>query len=978
MSRPRASRWFRTFLASLLGACLLSGILPAQTPIPQLSPEPRNYDFRSFPPYRDDLPSPDQILGYQPGDYYANYGSVERVLAAYADQSDRVKRFVLGRTPELRSLYLLAISSPQNLARLDEIKANNRRLADGRTVLRGDGLDTLVRNQPLIVWVGYNVHGDEAAGTEAALQVLYQLAASSDPAIVSALEQVVVVMVPCLNPDGRERFVTWANAHGIGRAETFAFEKSNPWNVQGRYNHYYFDLNRDLLISSQPETRLSMAAFQEWLPQIAADHHGETKEYFFPPAALPINANLPQAEYVKWLERIGRGNAAAFDQQGWLYYVRDVFDVFYPGYWDSWTSLHGATGMTYETSGGGKRGRAMRRDDDTIETLRNAIAKHVVASLATIKTAAAVREERLRSFHDYFVTAVAPRAAGEIRAFLIPPARDPGRANELLGVLLRNGVEVRRTTAPVTLNEAFGYLAAEPSTREFPAGTFLVDLAQPQGRIAKALLERETPQDRAFLERQEEKRTRNEKRGKNVAKDEYEFYDVTAWSLPLTFGVEAFWSKEPIQVGSEIVTAVVRPEFAPPARANTAYVFTPETEAGLRLALQLLGEGYRLATATRPAQAGGESFMRGALIARVERNPASLHVRLPQLARELGVRIHTVNTAYAETGTTGVGSEATYTLQAPKVAVVAGPPVTPTSYGALRYLFEQTYGVDYVPVMADVLLEIRLSDFNVIVLPSGSKSGYARTFGSDAVARLKAWVEAGGTLICLGGASEWAADEKVGLTSARLVGIDAKKEAEKEKDEDDEDAEDEEDSSESAPVSPSTATADLPASPPRESATNSTNGSEAPAPNTTGEVDRDAESPKKKKKRSREPIGVPGAIMRAQVNHDHFLTFGYETDTLPVLVGTDAFFRKTKTGTNVLTFGSKDLHITGFIWRDNTERLLRNTAAVIDEPHGNGHVLLFTDEPGYRHLWHGTTRLFINGILYGPALQGTATGYFAE
>ncbi|HEX2100588.1 MAG TPA: M14 family zinc carboxypeptidase, partial [Candidatus Synoicihabitans sp.] len=604
------------------------GPLGAQTPTPQLPAVERAFDFYSRGPYRNLVPRPSQVLGYEPGAFYANYGALERLLREYETKADRLRVFSMGVTAELRPMHLLAISSPANLERLDAIKAANRRLADPRETIPPAELEQLIRQQPIIVWLGYNIHGDEAAGTEAAMQVLYQLLDSDEPALRTLLDQTVVLMNPCQNPDGRERFVTWYNAHGIGRPETFAFEKENPWNVQGRFNHFYFDLNRDMLVTSQPESRNSAAAFLDWLPQIAADHHGETKEYFFPPAALPINPNLPRPTFETWLDRFGRGNAAAFDEHGWLFYVRDVFDVFYPGYWDSWPSLQGATGMTYETSGGGKLGRNHRRDDQTIMTLRAAIAKHFTASLATLATAVEHREARLRDFRQHFVDALAAGRTGELQQIFLPLGRDPQRTVELVRVLLRSGIEVRRATQEVTVPAARDYLGGAAADRTLAAGTYVVDLAQPRGRVAKALLERETPQDPEFITRQEEKRARNRARGDHVPDEDYEFYDITAWTLPLMFGVDAWFTGTPATVVADPVTEATAPIVAAPARARSAYVFSPDTEGGLRLALQLLGEGYRLATAVRPLHAGDREFIRGSFIVRVERNPESLHERL--------------------------------------------------------------------------------------------------------------------------------------------------------------------------------------------------------------------------------------------------------------------------------------------------------------------------------------------------------------
>ena len=188
------------------------------------------------------------------------------------------------------------------------------------------------------------------------------------------------------------------------RGGQYAYQHQEPWSITGRLNHNFFDLNRDLVSLSQPESQAAARALLEWHPQVLADHHGQTKEYFFPPSALPINPNLPEKTTIKWLETFGKSNASAFDKYEWPYFVRQMFDLFYPGYWDSWSSLHGATGMTYETDGGGPLGYRWLRDDGTLLTLRAGIAKHVTASLATVVVAAANREARLRDYRDFFET----------------------------------------------------------------------------------------------------------------------------------------------------------------------------------------------------------------------------------------------------------------------------------------------------------------------------------------------------------------------------------------------------------------------------------------------------------------------------------------------------------------------------------------------------------------------------------------------
>jgi hypothetical protein len=289
------------------------------------------------------------------------------------------------------------------------------------------------------------------------MQVVYQLAASNEPRTVDILNNTVVLILAGENPDGHERFVTWYNSVATGNADRAALEHREPWSVQGRFNHFRFDLNRDNAAATQVETHNMQKAFFEWNPQIVVDHHGQPSQYHFPPAALPINPNLPQPSTNKWLDTFGRANAAAFDANKWDYYVRDVFDLFYVGYWDSFPSLNGSTGMTYETDGGGVKGRRWTRDDGSIVTLRSAIAKHYVASMTTLETAAKNRVARLQDYAEFRRRAIDEVRSERMKRIVIDPAADRLKAAELIEILLRMKIEVGVTTANLSLQRAHSY-----------------------------------------------------------------------------------------------------------------------------------------------------------------------------------------------------------------------------------------------------------------------------------------------------------------------------------------------------------------------------------------------------------------------------------------------------------------------------------------------------------------------------------------
>ena len=438
MRHPAAWLRFSPFVVLLALAPLTASAAPAP------------FDFYDRGPYRSGIPRPAAVLGYEPGTFHCSYGNMERYIDALVHAAaDRVVREPFGRTYEFRERALLLITSPENLKRLDAIRQATARLADPRTLASPAEGERLIQDTPATVWLNYSIHGDESASFEAMMQVAYQLAAGEDSTTRMILDRCVVIMNLAHNPDGHERFVTWINALGQGNPDPWAIEqqRQQPWGIGGRTNHYQVDLNRDALAMSQVESRQMARAFRRWNPQVFVDHHGQTASYFFAPPATPINPTLPASEVARWTDIFGRANAAAFDRYGWNYYVRDIFDLYYPGYWDSWPSLRGAIGMTYETDGGGNL--AVRRDDETVVTLLDGIRRHFTASLATAAAAAAHREERLRDYHGFALAAIEEGKRGPVRAYLLDPAHDAARAAALAENLLDAGVEVQWAPGPL-------------------------------------------------------------------------------------------------------------------------------------------------------------------------------------------------------------------------------------------------------------------------------------------------------------------------------------------------------------------------------------------------------------------------------------------------------------------------------------------------------------------------------------------------
>jgi hypothetical protein len=939
---------------------LLAAPLAAQSTARDSIRDDVRFSFYDRGPYRPAVPRPESILRFQLGEANTQFALQERVLLAIAEAArDRVRVEEIGMTNERRTMRLFIVSSPENIARIDAIRADLDRIADPRGVPQAE-LDAIVERVPAVVWINESVHGNESPGFETAMQTLYQLAASDEPATVQALRNVVVVLNPSTNPDGHERFAVWYNSIGVGSPDPGSLEKDEPWSIQGRYNHYRFDMNRDVMTTTQREVRALVRGYLRWHPMVAVDQHGQTTNYFFPPTAAPMNLNLTGTGFDRWMEIYGRANAAAFDRYGWMYYSRDVFDFFGPFYWDSWPSLTGAIGMTYETDGGGWKGIRWQRGDGTILSFRDGIAKHWVTAMATIQTTAERRRERVRDFLTFRQEAVNAGRMAPMKRVVFVPGDDPVRAAELAATLVRSGIEVRRTTAPFTSTSAHSYIDDAVSTRRFEPGAYVVDLAQPQGRLARAFLEPAPAFDSAFVRAQLEKFRRNQRRGSNADTEGYEFYDVTAWALPVTFGVDAWWTVDvpvvtgdPLTVPHDSVTtrARVMGELLPvevtagvngSARPASAYVFGPERNGASRLAYHLLTEGFRVAASTRPIEAGGRQWPRGTYVVRIARNDTTLHGRIDALARQSGVEVSGVNSAFSETAQFGIGSEAMVDLTAPKVALVGGEGISQTGYGAIWWTLENRYGIRFTPISVGSLGG-DISRFNVVIIPDASASSLGGELGKAGADALRTWVRRGGTLITMGGSSVWAASEESNLTSSRIYRPDTAASA----------AAPKADSAAARPRGGVDTTAARQRR--REAAPDRTQDDLLAVTSPTASPDA--------------PAPLAGSHFDAVIDRTHWLTHGYERPRLTVMVDGSQFFRLSREGTNVAVFpGEGTLLRGGFAFPENTERLMRGKSLVIEEPVGGGHVILFANEPMFRAWWRALDRLVLNGIVLGPGM----------
>lgn len=752
--------WVAAFLFLLVGPALVSaqeigGARQSADPH-WLLPLPELIRDTSIPTLAD-------VLGYNWGEDVSSHAQIVQYIQALAAAApERTHLVQYGETYEGRALYHLVISSPDNIARLDEIRALNQQLADPRATSQAKAAE-IARTQPAIVLLQATVHGNEISPSDAALITAYHLLADRRDSTKVLLEYVVVVIDPVQNADGRDRFVNgYRKARGVfPEAEPFSIEHDEPW-PGGRTNHYYFDMNRDWFLQTQRESAAKVAAYLSWQPQVTVDNHemGSDDAFYFPPPTDPINKYILPGQR-DWLARFGRHQADEFDRYGFAYTTRELFDSFYPGYGESWPTLQGAVGMLWEQAS--SRGLVIERSDKRQLTYADGVRHNYVSAIATIETASAHREELLRAFYQTRLDSIRLGQTSEVSEFFLLAANRPARTARLAQLLLDNGINVYPVEEAMTVKGSL-VDGDEVDAREIPAGSYRVPVSQPAGRLVRALLDKHLEMDKEFVARQLD-------RAERQLGDE--IYDITAWSLPLAFNVPAVAATSVTAPLPEPLDRIELTAEMPEGSPQVAWLIPGDDDNVLPAVCGWLRAGLRIHVVDQPFTVDGRDYPKGSLLLKVSENNAdALTAAVTHAVKEYGLEVHTADSGYVDRGASFGGPEVHW-LEPPRIALATDAPVT-SDVGHTWYLFDQVWRYPTTRMSADNLAGVDLSRFNVVVLPSGS---YGRAYDEDALRRLRDWIQRGGTLITVGNATAWAAGDEVGLLALtrreRMAGDDA-------------------------------------------------------------------------------------------------------------------------------------------------------------------------------------------------------------
>jgi len=667
------------------------------------------------------IQSPDEFLGYQLGSHFTPHYKVADYFRQTASASAKnMKLIEYGKTNEGRPLMVAIVSSPENISKLEQIRANNLVLAAGTN----NTID--LTTQPAILWLSYNVHGNEANSTETAMKMLYTLVSGNNKPASEWLKNTVVVIDPCLNPDGRDRYVNYFNSV-VGKTpnpDPSSREHIEPW-PGGRPNHYYFDLNRDWAWQTQIESQQRLALYNQWMPQVHVDFHEQSynEPYYFAPAAEPVHQDI-----TPWQKSfqvvVGKNNAKYFDAEGWQYFTKERFDLLYPSYGDTYPLYNGSIGMTYE-QGGIRAGLSVVTNDGDTLTLKDRIAHHFTTGMSTLEVSSLNHQKLLAEFKKYFQQELA-NSPGIYKSYIIK-ATSLSRLKKLAELLKRNKIEF--AFGGDKTGRAYDYDTQKEESFSVSRNDLIVNIQQPRAVLANVLLEPQT-----------------------VVTDS-NTYDITAWALPYVYGLKGYASKESIKGKFPTIEepTIINTEVEKPL----AWLFNWGTREDVRVLTALQKENIKVRQADQPFSVNGRDYPAGTLIvlrAENEKTIRGIKDKIAFIAKMQDKPIQAVSSGFVEKGK-DFGSNVYPLLKQPKIAIASGAEVSSLAFGEAWFFLEHDLNLSPVIINAKDLNNLDINKVNTLILPDGSYSAF---IGDG----FTAWLNKGGKLILMEDAIESVLDKK--------------------------------------------------------------------------------------------------------------------------------------------------------------------------------------------------------------------------
>ena len=901
--------------------------------------------------YIDSVDHPNEFLDFDYATRVATPEQITSALKSWANQSDRLKVIEYARSHENRPLHAVFISSPENLKNLNSIKDKISQLADAR-ITNDRKAKTLINELPAVAWMAYSIHGNETSGADAALGVIYHLIASKDDDILELLDDMVIIVDPVMNPDGRARFAKNLEQYR-GTAPNYDDQSlihTGDW-PYGRTNHYYYDLNRDWVYLTQPETQGRVALINEWKPQILVDAHemGAQDTFMTGPAREPINKNVDY-DLIKWGNVFAKDQGNEFDRRNWRFYTGEWHEDLYPGY-SFYVAFRGTLGILYEQSRMAEDG--VRRPEGTIQSYKESVHHQFVSTMINLDTLKNNSKSMYEDYWDGRKYNVSSNSKYSNRSYVVLANDNNGRINALAEKLKAQDIEIYKNNKPINVSNALKQNGVTVNEYTIPTGSMIIPNNQPEAPLVSAILEFDAEIDDEVLIEEKQKRIKN---GSSI------MYDTTAFNFTMMFGLPAI--TVPQDLKDNLTNWTPSPESLEINQDAVIWAVDGKDDRSVAFAARLLEQNVQVRIIDKNSTLSGHDLSRGSVAVIAMDNPSynNLHKTIKTVATDLDISVVSIESGFGPKELPDWGGRHFRLLKKPQIAILSHSGFSSYDVGVSWWSLDHHLGIRHSQLNSSLTGYGDLRRYNTIILPSGNPdlSDYAKNMLMD-------WVKQGGTLIANNRSTRTIISSD-GMGSVKSLNTTF-------------------DKSKSYNIDLMREIYSLEDNIDISDANDNKVDTEITYPWETSDVTYTKEQLEMRDK-WQSTLMPSGAIVSARADSENWLTFGAE-DVVPVLYGNYPILMTGGNSTAALRIGelipNKDsktktinwsqipsgydlnVRMSGLVWPEASQRIA-NSAYLTREKIGKGQIILFSGEPNFRGSARATNRLWLNAVIYGSGL----------
>ena len=901
--------------------------------------------------YIDSVDHPNEFLDFDYATRVATPEQITSALKSWANQSDRLKVIEYARSHENRPLHAVFISSPENLKNLNSIKDKISQLADAR-ITNDRKAKTLINELPAVAWMAYSIHGNETSGADAALGVIYHLIASKDDDILELLDDMVIIVDPVMNPDGRARFAKNLEQYR-GTAPNYDDQSlihTGDW-PYGRTNHYYYDLNRDWVYLTQPETQGRVALINEWKPQILVDAHemGAQDTFMTGPAREPINKNVDY-DLIKWGNVFAKDQGNEFDRRNWRFYTGEWHEDLYPGY-SFYVAFRGTLGILYEQSRMAEDG--VRRPEGTIQSYKESVHHQFVSTMINLDTLKNNSKSMYEDYWDGRKYNVSSNSKYSNRSYVVLANDNNGRINALAEKLKAQDIEIYKNNKPINVSNALKQNGVTVNEYTIPTGSMIIPNNQPEAPLVSAILEFDAEIDDEVLIEEKQKRIKN---GSSI------MYDTTAFNFTMMFGLPAI--TVPQDLKDNLTNWTPSPESLEINQDAVIWAVDGKDDRSVAFAARLLEQNVQVRIIDKNSTLSGHDLSRGSIAVIAMDNPSynNLHKTIKTVATDLDISVVSIESGFGPKELPDWGGRHFRLLKKPQIAILSHSGFSSYDVGVSWWSLDHHLGIRHSQLNSSLTGYGDLRRYNTIILPSGNPdlSDYAKNMLMD-------WVKQGGTLIANNRSTRTIISSD-GMGSVKSLNTTF-------------------DKSKSYNIDLMREIYSLEDNIDISDANDNKVDTEITYPWEKSDVTYTKEQLEMRDK-WQSTLMPSGAIVSARADSENWLTFGAE-DVVPVLYGNNPILMTGGNSTAALRIGelipNKDsktktinwsqipsgydlnVRMSGLVWPEASQRIA-NSAYLTREKIGKGQIILFSGEPNFRGSARGTNRLWLNAVIYGSGL----------